>query len=135
MGDVFKEQIVKRKQTVKDTAIKICLIVLVILIFFVTMMSPLGPFAVIITAAAGFGAYYLMTFLSVEYEYVFTNGELDVDAIYSRARRKRLMSVVVKDFELMIHIDDRNHKVLSAMYRRFVTIPVESMARIPMHVC
>ena len=109
MGDVFKEQIVKRKPTFKDTAIRVCLIVLVILIFFISLML-LQAFAVIITAAAGFGAFFLMSFLSVEYEYVFTNGELDIDAIYNRSRRKRLFTAKVNDFELMAHIDDKAHE-------------------------
>ena len=109
MGDVFKEQIVKRKGTAKDAAIRVGLVVAVFLVFFVTLISPLGAFAVVITAAAGFGAFFLMSFLNVEYEYVFTNGELDIDAIYNRSRRKRMMSVKVKDFEIMAHIDDKNH--------------------------
>ena len=54
MGDVFKEQIVKRKQTIRDTAIRICLVVLVFLIFFVSFLL-LQAFAVVITAVAGFG--------------------------------------------------------------------------------
>ena len=108
MGDVFKEQIVKRKPTFKDTLIRVCLIVLVVLIFFVMIMI-LGEFAVIITAAAGFGAYYLMSFLNVEYEYVFTNGELDIDTIYNKSRRKRMFSAKVNDFELMAHVEDNNH--------------------------
>jgi len=109
MGDVFKEQIVKRKSTVKDAAIRVCLIILVVLIFFISFMI-IPAFAVIITAAAGFGAMFLMSFLRVEYEYVFTNGELDIDAIYNRARRKRQLSANVKEFDIMVHIDDKNHE-------------------------
>jgi len=108
MGDVFKEQIVKRKQTFKDAVMRVGLIILVLLIFFVTLAT-LQAFAVIITAAAGFGAFYLMSFLNVEYEYVYTNGELDIDAIYNRSRRKRLFTTKVSDFELMAPYDDRNH--------------------------
>jgi len=107
LGDVFKEQIVKRKPTAKDMAIRVCLIVLVVLIFLVAT-ALIGPqFSIIILAAAGFGAAYLMSFLSVEYEYVFTNGELDIDAIYNRSRRKRVFSANVNDIEIMAHVDDK----------------------------
>ena len=109
MGDVFKEQIVKRKTTAKDTIIRICLVILVILIFFVALMV-IPSLAVIIAAAAGFGAFVIMGFLNVEYEYVFTNGELDIDAIYNKSRRKRLFTAKVNDFEIMAHIEDRNHE-------------------------
>jgi hypothetical protein len=109
MGDVFREQIVKRKSGARETAIKAGLIFVVVLIGAASSMV-LGEFFVIITAAAGFGAYYLMSFLNLEYEYSFTNGELDIDVIYSKQRRKRLMSVNVKDIELMAHIDDNAHQ-------------------------
>ena len=109
MGDVFKEQIIKRKATFKDTAIRICLIILVVLIFFAALAMGLGGLAVLIGAAAGFGATHLMSFLSVEYEYVFTNGELDIDVIYNKSRRKRVFSSHVKEIEIMAHIEDNVH--------------------------
>lgn len=110
MGDVFNEQLIKRKQTLKDTAIRVCLIILVILILILSF-SLIGPqLGVIVTAAAGFGAAYLMSFFKVEYEYVFTNGELDIDVIYNQSRRKRIFSAHVNDIEIMAHAEDRNHE-------------------------
>jgi len=114
LGDVFKEQIVKRKPTVKDTVIRVLLIVLVILIFFASALL-VQALAVVITAVAAFGAFYLMSFLSVEYEYIFTNGELDIDIIYNKSRRKRQLSTKVNDFEIMAHIDDKNHESVFTM--------------------
>lgn len=109
MGDVFKEQIVKRASTTKTFAMKAGLVFLVIVIFLAcTMIFP--QVAVIVAAAAGFGAYYLTSFLDVEYEYIFTNGELDIDAIYSKSRRKKVYSGIVKDIEIMAHVDDDMHK-------------------------
>jgi len=109
MGDVFKEQIVKKKETAADTAKRIGLILAVFVIFFVVLLTPARTFVAIIVAAAAFGAYYLMSFLKVEYEYVFTNGELDIDIIYNRSRRKRLFSSHVNKFEIMAHVEDMNH--------------------------
>jgi hypothetical protein len=108
-GDVFKEQLVKRKSTIKDTAIKVCLLIIVGLIGFMSLLY-LGSIGVIITFALIFGARFLMSYLNVEYEYVFTNGELDIDIIYDQARRKRLFSAHVKSFEIMAHIDDKTHE-------------------------
>jgi len=108
MGDVFKEQIVKRKQTSIDTAKRAGLIILVILSFFVSFILVPG-IAPIVTLIVGFGAFYLNGFLKVEYEYVFTNGELDIDAIYNRARRKRVFSSHVNRFEIMAHVEDMTH--------------------------
>ncbi|MCL2708737.1 MAG: DUF6106 family protein [Defluviitaleaceae bacterium] len=108
MNDVFKEQIVRRKPTGKDKLKKAGLIVAVAAVFLITI-SYIGQFALFVTAAAGFGAFLLIGMLNVEFEYVFTNGELDIDAIFNRTRRKRMFSGYVKDFEIMAHIDDRNH--------------------------
>ena len=54
-------------------------------------------FSIIVAAVAFFSkkkAY-------VEYEYVFTNGVIDVDAIYEQRKRKRLLSFDAKDMELL----------------------------------
>ena len=55
------------------------------------------------------GGFYLNSFLKIEYEYVFTNGELDIDIIYNRSRRKRIFSSHVNKFEIMAHVEDMNH--------------------------
>ena len=108
MGDVFNEQIVKRRQTAKDSAIKFCLVLLVILIA-VVMIFVNAAFMPIVVAAAAFGAWFLMSYLNVEYEYAFTNGEIDIDIIYNKSRRKRLMTVKVKEFEIMAPTDSTEH--------------------------
>ena len=108
MGDVFKEQIVKRQKSFKDTVIKACIIVLSVLISFWALIN-LAQLAVLVIFALFFGARYGMSFFNVEYEYALTNGELDIDVIYDRARRKRVLTVNTKSFEVMAHIDDRSH--------------------------
>ena len=108
MTDVFKEQIVKRKENNMDRMKRIGLVVVVIVIFFIAI-STIPAFTPVITLAAAFGAYFLMGFLKVEYEYVFTNGELDIDIIYNRSRRKRLFTSHVNQFEIMAHIEDMTH--------------------------
>ena len=109
MGDVFNEQIVKRHATFQDTLKRIGIFILVLAVILVSIVFAQNA-AIFIAAAAIFGAVYLMSYLNKEYEYVFTNGELDVDVIYNRSRRKRLFSVVVKDIEVMAHIDDKSHE-------------------------
>lgn len=110
MGDVFKEQLVKRENTFKETAIRICGWVLVVLLSILVFFN-LGPFIGLLVAfVAGFGARFLMGYLNVEYEYIFTNGELDIDIIYDLARRKRVFTMNMKQFEIMAHVEDKNHE-------------------------
>jgi hypothetical protein len=69
----------------------------------------LGSFAVLLIFGLGFGARFLISFLNVEYEYIFTNGELDIDIIYDRSRRKRVFTANLKNAEIMAHILDETH--------------------------
>ena len=106
--DVFKEQIVKKEPTFKNNLIKGGVIFFIVLVF-ILIFPYAGEFTTIIVAALGFGAYFLFGFLNVEYEYIFTNGELDIDCIYAKSRRKRQFSGVVRDFDIMAHVEDRDH--------------------------
>ncbi len=109
MGDVFKEQIVIKEPTSKDTLQRVGLVILVILITLASLMFIPG-FAMFVVAAAVFGAYYFMSMLKCEYEYIYTNGELDIDVIYNRTRRKRLFSGNVKSFDVCAHVNDKMHE-------------------------
>ena len=109
-GGVFKEQLVKRRQTSKDSMKRYGLIFGVFVITVIAFMSPLAPFAPFIMFAAGFGAWFLMSYLKIEYEYAFTDGELDIDAIYNRSRRKRVFSARVNEIDIMAHVEDETHK-------------------------
>ena len=109
MRDVFKEQIVKRKPTAIDFLKRIVLIFGVIAVFVVSssIVPPhMMTIPLLLTFGAGFGAWYLMSFINLEYEYVITSGDLDIDVIYNRSRRKRIFSMRVSDIELMIPISD-----------------------------
>ncbi|MDR1690143.1 MAG: hypothetical protein LBS21_16295 [Clostridiales bacterium] len=108
MGDVFKEQLVKKTPSTKDVALRVLIGaatgVLVILSF-----ALVPAFAPILAAALVFLAFYLGGMLNIEYEYIFTNGELDIDCIYNKSRRKRMFSANVRDFEVMAHVEDKTH--------------------------
>lgn len=108
MQDIFHEQLIKRKPTTKDALIRTAVIVGVFVVFAISM-AVIPTFGMIITLVAGFMGYVLMGRLKREYEYSFTNGELDIDVIYNKSSRKRVFNGNVKDFELMAHIDDQAH--------------------------
>lgn len=109
MGDVFKEQIVKKEPNIHDTLKKAGVIAATLILAVVAFSIPsINAFAPIIVVAVAFGAYYLFSFLNLEYEYTFTNGTLDIDVIYNKSRRKRIFTGDVKDFELMTHVDNKD---------------------------
>lgn len=64
--------------------------------------------AFIIGALLATGLYFLKRDLYVEYEYVFTNGEIDIDKITEMSKRKRVMQFNIKEAEL-IALEDSYH--------------------------
>ena len=106
MGDVFKEQLVKRAANTKSRSIKALIIgVTFVLVLAVTIF--LGQFGTILGMLILFGAYWLLSTQNLEYEYILTNSELDIDVIYNRVRRKRGFSVDIKKIDLMAHALDK----------------------------
>ncbi len=103
--DNFAEQLVKRIPSSSDKTKKIMIyaggiLVTVLLIIFSIMQlgSFLSTLGLIIAAGAGYGTFFIGQNTYVEYEYAFTNGELDVDKIIAKKKRKPMLSVEVRNF-------------------------------------
>lgn len=124
MNDVFKEQLVEVKKTsavsMKKTGIIVAAVIIGVLgITFGGMF--LGPLVVV---GLVIGANYLVKSMNLEYEYALTNDELDVDKIMNKERRKRLLTIDIKEIHMMAHITDGLRK--GDMERAQKTIDVSS---------
>jgi hypothetical protein len=51
-----------------------------------------------LAAVAGYGTYYFVQNTYVEYEYTFTNGDLDVDKIIAKKKRHEMLSTSIRKF-------------------------------------
>ena len=49
--------------------------------------------AFLLLAGMGYGLWWLLTSLNIEYEYSVTNGDIDIDQITAKRKRKRIVSV------------------------------------------
>ena len=99
--DVFNEQIVKIKNGAKNISLKILLWLAALLLVFLTFLfiDYLNTIAIIIIGGLFYGAYKLSSRLNVEYEYILTNGELDVDKIVAQSTRRRMVTIKCSDIE------------------------------------
>ena len=61
------------------------------------------PALVALIAWVGYRAYLMF---NVEYEYIVTNGELDIDRIIARRGRKRMINIKTNAYELIAPYDD-----------------------------
>ena len=53
----------------------------------------------ILSVGAVVGAWYLIGTMRIEYEYNYFGGEIDLDVITAKSRRRRVATVNVRDFE------------------------------------
>ena len=101
--DVFIEHMIKRKPTYKSRFIRLIVWPAAGLLTFTLLVLVPESFQFIpfVMAAGCYGAWQLFIRQSVEFEYILTNGELDVDRIVARRNRKRFLSVDCRRFEIL----------------------------------
>ena len=124
MQDIYVEQLVRRRRTAKDVILRVLVVVLaVILSVVILLVAPrLAPFSMIfylLFALVVYAAYMLFVSFKVEFEYILTNGDVDVDKIVAQRRRKRLLSFSCKNVQEMGVYDEdklRNTKFDSSYY-------------------
>ena len=103
--DRFSEQLVERTGDKKTAFLKGLIVAVALLVIaFVVMLAlwsglTLAPLCLAIVIGAVWLAVYLCQGLDVEYEYIVTNDDLDIDKIMGKRKRKRLMSVDLKSVD------------------------------------
>lgn len=111
--DVFVEQLVKKNKTVRDTIIKVILIALIVIVpatllvlsVYITYLAFLAPLSLPIMI---YIAWYFITGLNLEYEYAVTNGDITIDKIIAKRKRKRMVSIDIKRIEDMGKINNKD---------------------------
>lgn len=110
MAEIFKEYLVKQTKSTKDTLTQSGIVVgalVIILIAFAFGGQLIGP---IIILGVLFGAATLFSRFNKEYEYILTNNELDIDVIFNRSKRKRVLTIDMKAIDIMASIQDDRRK-------------------------
>ncbi len=98
MSDSYKEILVKRQTPMMMRVLKGALIGLTVLSFVGgLLMWPLLIVGAVLLAVD----YFVVPKFEVEYEYLYVNGELDVDAIYSRQKRKKMGTYDMAELEIL----------------------------------
>ncbi len=94
-NDFYAEHLVTKQPSGADTAKKALAVLATIAVAAVSMLLILPPWSLAFAALAFYGGYYIISGLDAEYEYIFTNGDLDIDKIIGKRKRKRLITVDV----------------------------------------
>ncbi len=106
--DIYNEWLVKKKRTGKDTAISFAavavgIILCWILIQVIAVFPILSTIVLLVIAGMIWGIYRIITSSNLEYEYIFTNGEMDVDKITNARSRKRVTVVNARKIDILAH--------------------------------
>lgn len=99
MSDLYIELLVKKKKTSADTLMKALLIGGTVLLVLAGLF--VHPIILIGAIAMGVLDYFKLPALNLEYEYLYVNGELDIDKIMSKQKRKRVGTYDMKNVELV----------------------------------
>ncbi len=104
--DNFAEQLVKKNETSADKTRRVLMVIVGILFSLAlaalavlqlrTPIIALLGFA--LAVAAGYGTFHIVQNTFVEYEYTFTNGDLDVDKIIAKKKRREMISTSAREF-------------------------------------
>ena len=91
MSDLYYELLVKKESTAKDAVIRYGLIVLTAVMVLGGLL--ISPILLIAAIALGVACYFVIPKTDLEFEYLFVNGELDVDMVMSKSKRKKANSI------------------------------------------
>jgi uncharacterized membrane protein YdbT with pleckstrin-like domain len=96
--DIFNEQLVRAAKSPKRLFLKILIIVFCIAVAAVVLWFVNYLIAILLLIAIGWATWYLYGLQNVEYEYILTNSDLDIDKITAKRSRKRLITLSVSSF-------------------------------------
>lgn len=115
--DSFHEYLVKKQNTRKDNVLLGACIagaVCVVAGLFLLLLPHMGGFVLLLVCGVAYGAYRLLQRFFVEFEYSVTNGELDVDCIVARRKRKRLLTVHARNFEYFAPLNEAHREAFES---------------------
>ncbi|MBE6787631.1 MAG: hypothetical protein E7537_04715 [Ruminococcaceae bacterium] len=97
--DTFFEQIVAIKKDGKYIASVLGVWFAALFLCFLTFLFSgyIGSLFILVMAGIIYGAFKLSGLFNIEYEYIVTNGVMDIDKIINKSSRKRLSSFELSD--------------------------------------
>lgn len=119
MSDLYTELLVKQEAGMKEKGMKVGLIVLTVLAALSGVF--LSTWGFIVFLAFLVLDYFMFPTFDLEFEYLYVNGELDIDKIMSKQKRKRAATYEMDKMELIApwdshemdyHKQDRNAKIV-----------------------
>ena len=108
--DVFVEHMIAKKNVTADhlkmAGLTFAALLLIVVIFcFGGYLKGFSFICLLVIAGIIYGWWYLLTSFKVEYEYILTNGEMDIDKIIAQRKRKRLITINFRNIEILAPVN------------------------------
>ncbi|MCD8090325.1 MAG: hypothetical protein LUD81_06845 [Clostridiales bacterium] len=110
MDNVIIEQLIDHSPTKEDRKRRYIYLIVTAVFVFIWLCLPnilAIIFMEVLTVACA--ALLMNFFLNKEYEYTFVDGDLDIDVIYNKSRRRRVFTGSVQEFEIIAHFTDKEN--------------------------
>lgn len=102
MNDIFHEQLVKRVNNSKNLLVKALTIVGCIIVLFIALsIEVLALFIIPIVIAEVVVIVFVFRRQNIEFEYIVTNSELDIDKVINMSKRKHMYTIDAKSIVSM----------------------------------
>jgi hypothetical protein len=106
MDSVFMEKIVRKQRVMQDYLKMAAYIIIPVFILAIAIQIPLlQAFFPLLAIGLSVGAWWLLTGLNREYEYIVTDQFIDIDCIIAKRKRVRVFSGDAKEFEIAAGAD------------------------------
>lgn len=124
MEDIYLEYLITRKKDGRQKAIiaaiiagavavSAALFVLMFALAFAAVGTSFGSFifsiGLVLIALVWYGSYLLINMQNIEFEYILTNSELDIDKVLSKKGRKSFVSFDFKNVTVCANVEDNEH--------------------------
>ncbi len=121
--DVFIEKVISRKKTRFDYILMGALISiwLYIAIFTFSLRIFVDLFF-IVDVLLLVGLVFVIRGRNVEFEYAITNGDLDIDKIIAKRKRKRLFSANCRDFDIVARVTHESFNEAKKIQKKIIAI-------------
>ncbi|MFA6309444.1 MAG: hypothetical protein WC677_06860 [Clostridia bacterium] len=121
--DVFIEKIVKKQKGMKEYISMAGIILLIpVVSVLLSMIDFFRSILFVVIIFMIYGAWILVSNLNTEFEYIVTNDEIDIDKIINQKRRKRIISVSCKLFDIVAKVNSENYSDdVKSIQKKFIT--------------
>lgn len=118
--DVYFEYLVKRKNNSQTQLYRILVICASVFLFILLVdlgiKFPLFLLLFLLLAVLSiYGARFILGYFNLEFEYIITNGDMDVDKVIAKKKRKRLLTVNFRNIEIMAPVNGAHKKEFNEM--------------------